>query len=219
MSRKGKLRVGLGLLILAFSILFLVWGFKPAHRELRVRPVSVNTGTTVAAERDLTLLFPPKIRVGEPGIVRLTLDVEALKDFLTAPSGTKTSKLFDSHNVIAEARFDIPGIAVQPSELISAPVSEGQTAVFYWTLRPGDAGKFRGTIWLYLRAIDKSSGQEKRETVSAQIVEIETVKFLGLVVNQVRMIGLLGGIIGLFLSLPFFEVLVVKLLRKRSKIL
>ncbi len=106
---------------------------------------------------------------------------------------------------------------VQPSELISAPVSRGQTAVFYWTLRPGEAGKFRGTIWLYLRAVDKSTGEERRETVSAQIVEIESVKFLGFVANQARMIGLVGFAAGLFLSLPLFESLAAKLLSKEEK--
>jgi hypothetical protein len=219
MTRKGKVRTSLGLLILAFSILLLVWGYWPAHRELRVRPVSVNTGITPSEEGALTLLFPPRIRVGDAGVVRLTLEVDALQDFLLTPGETDSSTFYDTHNVIAEARFDLPGVPIQPSELISAPVSQGQTAVFYWTLRPGDAGKFGGTIWLYLRAVDKSTGQERRETVSAQIVEIEAVKFLGLAVNRVRLIGLVGGITGLFLSLPLFEVLAVKLIRKRSKIL
>ena len=219
MTRKGKVRTGLGLLILSFSILFLAWGYWPAHRELRVRPVSVNTGITPSEERPLALLFPPRIRVGDAGVARLTVEVDALKDFLLSGGESDSSTFYDTHNVIAEARFDLPGVPIQPSELISAPVSQGQTAVFYWTLRPGDAGKFRGTIWLYLRAVDKLTGQERRETVSAQLVEIEAVKFLGLVANRVRMIGLVGAMAGLFLSLPLFESLAVKLLRKRSKIL
>jgi hypothetical protein len=212
-----NVRIGLGLLLLAGSIAFLTWGYWPVHRELRVRPVSAAAGS---AEKDaLTLLLPPKIRVGEPGVVRLTLKVDALKDFLPAAGGTESSSIYKTHNVIVEARLDLPGVFIQPSELISAPVSQGQTAVFYWTLRPADAGKFRGTIWLYLRVVDKSTGEERRETVSAQIIEIESVKFLGLVVNQVRLIGLVGAVAGLFLSLPLFEALTMKLLRKRSKIL
>jgi hypothetical protein len=212
-----NIRIGLGLLLLAGSIIFLAWGYWPAHRELRVRPVSAAAGP---AEKDaLTLLLPPKIRVGEPGVVRLTLKVDALKDLLSAAGETETSNFYETHNVIVEARFDLPGVFVQPSELISAPVSQGQTAVFYWTLRPADAGKFRGTIWLYLRVVDKSTGEERRETVSAQIVEIESVKFLGFVVNRVRLMGLVGAVAGLFLSLPFFERLAGQLYRKRRNFL
>jgi hypothetical protein len=212
-----NVRIGLGLLLLAGSIVFLTWGYRPAHRELRVRPVSAAAGL---AEKDaLTLLFPPKIRVGEPGVVRVTLQVDTLKDFLSAAGRTEASNFYETHNVIVEARFDIPGVFVQPSELISAPVSQGQTAVFYWTLRPGDAGKFRGTIWLYLRVVDKSTGEERRETVSAQIIELESVKFLGLGVNRVRTIGLVMAVAALFLSLPLFESLAGNLCRKRRNFL
>ena len=211
-----NIRIGLGLLLLAGSIVFLAWGYWPARREMRARPV-LPAESTQAEKAALTLLFPPRIRVGEPGVARLTLEVDALKDFL--PTAGESESIFDTHHVIVEARYDIPGIAVQPSELISARVSQGQTAVFYWALRPGAAGKFRGTIWLYVRAIDKLTGQESRETVSAQIVEIEAVKFLGFVVNQVRMIGLVGATAGLFLSLPLFEALTMKGLRKRREIL
>ena len=209
-----NIRIGLGLFLLAGSIVFLAWGYWPVQRELRARPVS-QVESAQAEQAALALLFPPRIRVGEPGVARLTLDVDALTDFLPAAG----KSIFDTHHVIVEARFDIPGIAVQPSGLISAPVSQGQTAVFYWTLRPGEAGKSRGTIWLYVRAVDKLTGQESRETVSAQIVEIESVKFLGLVINWVRTIGLVGAVIGLFLSLPLFETWGVKLYRKRSEIL
>ncbi len=147
----------------------------------------------------------------------MTLKVDALKGVFTAAGGTESSNFYETHNLIVEARFDLPGVSIRPSELISAPVSQGQTAVFYWTLRPTDAGKFRGTIWLYLRAVDKLTGQESRETVSAQIVEIESVKFLGLVVNRVRMIGLVGAVAGLFLSLPLFEALVRTSLSKKEQ--
>jgi hypothetical protein len=212
-----NLRIGLGLLLLAGSIVFLVWGYWPAHRELRVRPLS-GAGSAQTEEGALTLLFPPKIRVGEVGVVRLTVAVDALKDFLPATSSTDSSNFYHTHNLIAEARADLPGIPVRPGELISAPVSQGQTAVFYWTLRPADAGNYRGTIWLYLRAVDKSTGEERRETISAQIVEIDAVRLLGLTTNWARIIGLVGFVIGLFLILPILEARVPGFLQKMGLI-
>jgi hypothetical protein len=201
-----KARIGLGFIILAISIIFLAWGYWPAHRELRVRPVSGAAGSA-PDEQALTLLFPPRIRVGETAVVRLTLDVDVLTDLSAADDGTQT--------VIAAARFDLPGINVRPSELISAPISSGQTAVFYWTLRPNEVGKFRGTVWLYLRVVDKQTGQENRETLSAQIVEIESVKLLGLPLNRIQTIGFLGASIGLILCFPFFLIIAGIFMRKR----
>ena len=208
-----KARIGLGFIILAISIIFLAWGYWPAHRELRVRPVS---GATESApdKQALTLLFPPRIRVGETAVVRLTLDVDALMD-LIPPGETDSSTIGDTQTFITEARFDLPGINVRPTELISAPVSSGQTAVFYWTLRPNEVGKLRGTIWLYLRLVDKQTGQENRQTLSAQIVEIESVKLLGLPLNRVRTIGLLGALIGFILCFPFLLAIAGICIRKR----
>jgi hypothetical protein len=130
--------------------------------------------------------------------------VDALKELLPANGGAESSNFYDTHTVIAEARFDLPGIHVRPSELISAPVSKGQTAVFYWTLRPAEVGKSRGTIWLYLRTVDRQTGEERRETMSAQIVEIESVKLLGLTTGWIRILGLMGTVTGLFLCFPLF---------------
>ena len=204
-----KVRAGLGLAILAASILFLVWGFWPTHRELRVRPLIFNTQLSLPEKRNLSLLFPPKIRTGDVGIVRLTMGEDALSNTAqtgtgnpSSVSGSESSNLYDTHHVIVESRFDLPGMDIQPSDLISAPIAQGQTPVFYWTLRPHEAGTYQGTIWLYLRTVDKSTGQERRETVSAQNVEIDSVTLLGLTANQARIVGLVGTVIGLALSLP-----------------
>lgn len=202
-SMLRKLRVGLGFVILAISILILAWGTWPAHREIRVQPASEPAGLGPPGQRALTLDFPPQIRVGEPGVVRLVLHTN--EAHASTGEDADASDFYETHTVIAEARFDIPGMNVRPSELISAPISQGQDAVFYWTLRPGQVGQYRGTIWVYLRTVDKLTGQENRETVAAQIVGMESVKLLGLAANGARTAGLVGVVIGLFLSLPFFD--------------
>jgi hypothetical protein len=101
--------------------------------------------------------------------------------------------------------------------LISTPISQGQTAVFYWSVRPNDVGMYRGTIWLYLRFVDKVSGEESQKTVSAQIVELEAVNFLGLSANLARSTGVVGSIVGTILGFPFFEDIVKFLVKKRLK--
>ena len=211
MTRRGRTLIVPGLLLLLVSISLFIWGYFPPRRETRIRQISEATSPVLPSGRSLTLTFPPSIHVGNMEVVRLTLDV-ATRD----PSDPVD--FYDSHNLIAEARFDLPGINVRPSELISAPISQGQTAVFYWTLRPNQVGRSHGTIWLYLRSVDKLTGEESRETVSAQIVEIDSVKFLGLSTNQARIASGLGIILGLALSIPFFEARIKDLIQKQSRI-
>ena len=221
MARWGKLMTGLGLVILAVSILFFAWGYWPARRETRIRPISGAAQAALPEKRALTLVFPPKIRAGDTGVVRLILGVETAGNLIpTAENGGEAAgraSLYETHKVIAESRFDIPGMDVRPTELISAPISQGQPAVFYWTLRPDAVGRYGGTIWLYIRTVDRLTGQESRETISAQIVEIDSVRFLGLKANQVRILGMVGIVIGLLLSLPFFESRIISFTRKKTK--
>jgi hypothetical protein len=69
-------------------------------------------------------------------------------------------------------------------------------------------GVYRGTIWFYLRFVDKVSGEESRKTVSAQLIEIEAVNLLGLPSNLVRTLGGIGSVVGAVIGFPFFETII-----------
>ena len=73
-------------------------------------------------------------------------------------------------------------------------------------------------IWLYLRFVDKQSGQESRKTISAQIVEIEAVNFLGLSGEFARTTGIIGSVVGTIIGFPFFEDIIKFILKRRNKI-
>lgn len=188
--------------------------------------IAVTAQPALPERRYLKLEFPPRIRAGDSDIVRLTLEVDDQGNIVPTAEvegNVVTGKvieipnLYETHHVIAEARFDIAGLDVRPSDLISEPISQGQTAVFFWSVRPEDVGVYRGTIWLYLRFVEKSGGVESQKTVSAQTVEIEAVNFLGLSANLARSTGVVGSVVGTILGLPFFEDIAKFLLRKRPK--
>lgn len=176
--------------------------------------------------RRLTLEFPPQIRVGEGDVVRLTLEVDTLGN-LTPTAEFENTKvtgevveipnLYETHNVTAEARFDIAGMDVKPADLISEPLSPGQSVTFYWSIRPQEAGVYKGTIWLYLRFVNKSNDEESRKTVSAQLVEIEAVNLFGLPLGLVRGAGALGSFVGGIIGFPFLEDIVKFLFRRLKK--
>ena len=183
----------------------------------------------ILESRRLTLEYPSKIRVGDSDVIRLTLEIDTLGNVTPtaeAQGNTVTGKivqipnLYDTHNVIAEARLDMAGLQIRPSETISEPLLPGQSATFYWSVLPTTAGTFRGTAWFYLRFIDKVSGVESQKTVSAQPVQIEATSFLGLNGNAARAAGGVGSVIGAILGFPFvtdiLKWLVEHLFRKKN---
>jgi hypothetical protein len=176
--------------------------------------------------RRLTLEFPPEIRTGDAEVVRLTLALDDLGNLTpTAPFGGDAAggeivaipDLYESHHVIAEARFDLAGVEIRPSDLVSEPLSPRNSVTFLWNIRPEAGGLYRGTIWLYLRFVDKQSGEETRKTVSAQIVEIEAVNLLGFSGELARTTGVIGSLVGTIVGFPLFEELVKLLLRRQNR--
>ena len=87
--------------------------------------------------------------------------------------------------------------------------------MFFWSIRPVELGTYRGTVWLFLRFVDKVSGEESRRAVSAQMVEIEAVNLFGVPAGVVRTVGGVGSVVGAVIGFPFFEEIVRFLFKRR----
>ena len=195
--------------------------------ELPTSVIPVSTAQPALPERRrLTLEFPPQMRAGDSDVVRLTLEVDDLGGLTpTAEIGgnvvsgevIEIQNLYETHRVIAEARFDIAGIEISPADLSSQPLAQGQSVTFYWSIRPPETGVYRGTVWLYLRFVDKQNGEESQKAVSAQLLEIEAVNFFSLSGNFARTTGVIGSVVGTVIGFPFLEDIVKFLIKRRKK--
>lgn len=187
----------------------------------------VPASPAIPETRRLTLEFPPKMKAGvESDIVLLTLEIDEFGNITpTAQTGgnivvgevVEIPNLYETHTITAEARFDIAGIDVQPAGPIYQPLSRGESVTFYWSIRPQATGMYRGTVWLHLNFVERSSGEESRIALSAQFVEIEAVDFFGFSVDFVRTSGVVGSVLGVIVGLPFFDDVVKYLWNRRKK--
>ena len=189
-----------------------------------IAPTSVPA---IPEQRMLTLEFPQQIRIGDSDRVRLTLEIDdsgnivptaEVEGNVVMGEVIEIPNLYETHHVIAEAKFDIAGVQVSPSEIFSQTLSQGQSVTFYWSVRPQETGVYRGTIWFYLRFVDNVSGEESQKTVSAQLVEIEAVSLLGIPTGLVRTFGGVGSVVGAIIGFPFFEDIVRFVFGRRKRI-
>jgi hypothetical protein len=191
------------------------------------QPTQIVSAPAIHETRRLTLEFPSKMRAGVEGdIVRLTLEVDDLGNItptaeiegnVMVGKTIEIPDLYETHDVTAEARLDLAGMLVQPADAVYEPLKRGQSATFYWSIRPQETGTYRGTVWLHLNFANKSTGEQSRIAVSAQIVEIEAVDFFGLSVNLVRTSGVVGSIIGGVVGFPFIEDIIKFLFKKKKR--
>ncbi len=188
-------------------------------------PESPAPQPAIQETRRLTLEWPPVIRAGDADTVRLTLEVDEngnltptaeIEGHVTSGQTVAIPNLYDTHNVVAEARLDIAGMQVVPSETASQPLRPGQSVTFYWSVRSAQAGKFRGVVWFYLRFVPLAGGPESERAISAQTIKIEVVSFMGLKAVPARLFGVAGAFLSSVLGVPFLED-VLRWLWKRVK--
>ncbi len=189
-------------------------------------PVKPTLVPSISETRLLTLEFPPKIRAGDSDIIRLTLEVDEFGNIIPTAEieghevrgeTIEVKNLYETHIIIAESRLDMAGVEILPTEIISEPLLPGESVTFYWSISAPDASNYRGTVWLYLRYIPKAGGTELRRAISAQTVEIEAIKFFGVLsASPAKKLGALGTFLGVILSFPFVDD-VLKFLWKKVK--
>lgn len=181
----------------------------------------------ITETRRLTLEYPPKMKAGmESEIVVLTLEMDEFGNVtptaqfqgnVVTGDVIEIPNLYETHHVTAEARLDLAGVDVSPSGSTIEPLLPGKSATFYWSIRPQDAGKYRGTAWLHLNFENMTTGEKSRIAVSAQVVEIEAVDFFGLSVNVARASGVVGSIVGGVVGFPFLEDIVKYIFKRRKR--
>jgi hypothetical protein len=179
-----------------------------------VRPAHPPQAPILQEHRLLSWEWPAVIRVGDSDRVRLTLEMDqAGKVTPTAevsgnPIGGQpvyVPDLYDTHNIVAEARLDLAGMVISPEGTIDEPLTRGQTITFYWSIRPSEAGNYEGTLWFFLNLVPKKGGDTIRQPIMAQRVNIEAQSIFGLSGNTVRIAGAAGSVVSAVLGFPFLE--------------
>jgi hypothetical protein len=213
-----KVRRIAGVPILCVSLAFLLWGLWPSERETRTLLIQPSELQPQAAEPDSTgssvqpaglesrlivLEWPGTIRTGDAAVIRLDLNGDS-RGLVHPASGqghkAQSTSLYDTHNLVAEAFFDLPEVQMAPAGKISEPLRPGHAATFFWNVRPPNAGEYSGMLWLHLRFVPLDGGPESRRPLSAQRIELHSTSLLGMNGRLARMLGGAGMVFGVLLS-------------------
>ena len=199
----------------------------PTQPATSVQPTAAPTQLPAIPEaRRLTLEWPPDIKVGDADVLRMTLEIDpgggmtataVVEGHETRSEPVLIPNLYETHNVLAEARLDLAGVEVTPTGEISEPMLPGEPVTFFWSVKPEQVGTYRGTIWVHLRFIPKDGSPESRKTLSAQQVEVRAVNLLGLSGNAARWMGMLGTLVGSSLSFEKVFSWVISRMRKKKE--
>ncbi len=191
-----------------------------------VQPSSVPQPASLQEKRLLAIEWPSSIRVGDSDIIRLTLQVDAQGQITPSVEvsghqllGKEISvpNLYDTDNIIAEARLDMAGLQISPDGAVRQTMLPGQTLVFYWSVSPSQAGSYRGTLWVYLDLVPKAGGNTDQRTLIADRIDIQSNTVFGLSATTARWFGAGGAVFSSILGFPFLEKILEKLWKRLHK--
>jgi hypothetical protein len=195
-------------------------GFLSKFYNGRSRYPPLFLSLTIPENRLLTLIFPQKMKVGDSDIIQLTLELDSqetgeLMEFPTLAKDNnkyyQDGNLFDLYHVIVEARLEMAGTEYLPTGDISEALLPAIPVAFLWNIRSSQAGFYQGTVWLHLVFISKAGGQDIRQVLTAQRMNIEVVNFFGLNGKSARILGVIGVILGLTIGLEYFLEMIRKI--------
>lgn len=215
---------GLSILVL-FALAFLVvscglgtehlptpTGVAPGLNVPTVAP-GVTPQPALLERRLLVLNWPKTIRERDSELIVLTIEVDengTITPTVSAPGkngeGTPVDipNLYDTHTILAVARLDLAGMEAY-RENIREPLMPGKPAVFRWSVRAGEAGIYRGVVWLHLELVPKSGGPVNETLLMARPIEIQAVTVLGMPGDAARILGGIGIFASTLLGYPFVQ--------------
>jgi len=174
--------------------------------------------------RFLLLDWPKTIREKDSELLMLTIAMDEegqATPTVEAIGGPKNGtpvdipNIYDTHTILAIARLDMAGVEAYRED-IREPLLPGKPVVFRWSIRPGEAGVYRGVVWLRLELIPKAGGAIDEMVLMARPIEIQAVTVFGLPGNLARIFGGIGLVASTLLGFPFLQRWIEERL-KRSK--
>jgi len=199
-----------GLLLMAVSLVALVWGLWPLPvqtRRLAISPVEMLPADltpgpagdlpAVAEPRLLLLEWPSVIRTGDLASIRLAFSSAKME----GASLQSSPAAGEGYSVLAQARLELPVIPHTPMGEVSQGVFPGRPVLFIWDLRPQRAGDANGTVWLHLSFVPLAGGPTLRQVLTAQRIQIRVINLLGLSGPWARALGSAGVVVGAVLVL------------------
>ncbi len=165
--------------------------------------------------RLIEIEWPAQMRVGDSDIIRLSLVMDeegqitptaVIEGHAVMGEPVTIPDLYETHNLVAEARLDLLGIESLPQGTVSEPLAPGKTVNFYWNIQSRTAGEFRGTIWLHVNIVPRDgAGQIERVALLAKPIEIESTTILGMSSQMARIFSLSGSLLSSIIGFPFLE--------------
>lgn len=175
----------LSLFLILVSVLVLIWVSIPQARQQEVLRFSPTVSVAIADGGEFYISLPTMTRAGQPAKIWLVLQNVRLEGGQAAGEA----------GLLIEARLDMPGGRVFPQGTVRQTLAAEQRLKFVWQFIPYSKGKLSGTLWVFINTVSES-GEVDRYPVLAYPLEVQVQGGLGIPVQTIRLLCILGFVCG-----------------------
>ena len=183
----------------------------PLPQPTAVLPTpAVPAPTAFVERRVLELGYPPRMRLGDSDVLRLSLvpseeGYTVRTDFPEHQTDTQPVQVMrrSGYELSGVARLDAVGLAISPQPERERYIPEGEQVNWQWVLPPRSPGQQRLAVILWLRwiPIEGQYAPIREEELYSRSLNIDVSSFFGLTRRQAMTGGFLGLLFGSGLSL------------------
>jgi hypothetical protein len=209
-------------ILLIIGIGLLVWASWPVREQTMLQtilpeamrvPKDGEPAQAVLEIRQVELEWPESLRIGDSGEIRLAF-VPAGVGTPADSSGIKFGDVYDQYNLMAEGRFEVTGVKVEPANPVRESFLAGQKILYAWKITADEAGIYPGTVWLYLRFLPLNESSPSQSPIFVSRVELKITSLWGISGPIARLLG--SGAMGLSV-IASFDVMIVWITERISR--
>jgi hypothetical protein len=198
-----KIRRVVAFFLFVVSLFMILWAALPNHRlidEGSISPAMMvppadgkSSGPGSIPARIVRLEMPASMRIGDEELIKLRFSPatgQNLSDGLT-----EFTDAYTFYNIMAEGRYEVAGMHVDPANPTRESMPAGQPVEFTWKITTDEPAAYEGNIWLSLRYLPLDGSPAIEVPIYAREFTIHTSSLLGMNESQVYLLGGLGILI------------------------
>jgi len=200
-----KIRRVVSLLLLLSSGLLIVWASIRNPQQTLTQPVSyaetiIPSGTqgitsTIMDMHQVVFEWPRSMRIGDKEEITLILEPVIGEKSTQTPS-LVSRDIYSVYNIMAEARFEVAGMTVNPANPIRESMPSGQTVKFKWQISTDQVGSYDGKVWLSLRLLPLDGSQAREVPIYIRELRLQTTSLFGMNEAMAYFAGGVGVVLG-----------------------
>jgi len=203
------IRHGIGLGLLICGVVLLTWASLPVRQQMMEQtilpaemqlPNNGQPAQAVLESKQVIVEWPDSMRIGDSEEIKMIFEPGGVEGIEGSPE-IGFSNIYDHYNLMAEGRFEVAGVVVEPANPLRESLPPGQSIVYKWKITADKTGVYPGRVWLSLRYLPLDGKTPTQSPIFVTSINLKLTSLWGISGPAARRLGGLVIILGIMANI------------------